>query len=74
MSINSLTNASVARRTDFLPQSGVPQGLVGIAKAGASIPVALTGAGGPAPASVSPATTQTSDAINAGMIMIRLSK
>jgi len=66
MSIDTLTNAAVARRTDFYPQSGVPQGLAGIARAGASMPVSLTGSGGSASAP-EPQPTSTSDAINTGM-------
>jgi hypothetical protein len=38
MSINSLTNAALARRTDEPPIGGVPKGLGGIAKASAASP------------------------------------
>jgi hypothetical protein len=38
MSINSLTNAALARRTDEPPVGGVPKGLGGIAKASAASP------------------------------------
>lgn len=38
MSINSLTNAALARRTDEPPVGGVPKGLGGIAKASAVSP------------------------------------
>lgn len=65
MSIDTMTNAAVARRTDFSPQSGVPQGLAGIAKAGASMPVSLAVSGGSASAA-EPPQTPTSDAINTG--------
>lgn len=67
MSINALTNAAVARRTDFFPQTGAPRGLGEIAKAGSSIPVALPEAGVPTPSSAPLAPTPTSDAINSGM-------
>lgn len=64
MSIDTMTNAAVARRTDFSPHEGVPQGLAGIARAGVATPLSLTGTGGPAAQS---APTSTSDAIHTGM-------
>jgi hypothetical protein len=40
MSINSLTNAAIARRSDFAPLSRVPNGLSEIARAAAGAPAA----------------------------------
>ena len=53
MSINALTNAALARRPDFEPAGGVPQGLAEIATAAAStpetIPAGSAGGGAGAP-------------------------
>ncbi len=41
MSISTLANAAVARRMDFLPLGGVPQGLTEIAAAATATPIAI---------------------------------
>ena len=53
MSISGLANAATARRIDFLPSAGVPQGLAGIAAAFDAAPIPLI-----APASFNNAGSQ----------------
>ena len=48
MSINSLTNAATARRPDFAPLNGVPNGFSEIALAAAGTPATNTGGATPA--------------------------
>jgi hypothetical protein len=62
MSINSMTNAAAARRTDFVPLNAAPSGLPEIAMAAAGFP-ATADPGGAAP---NPGSTTTND-INTAM-------
>jgi hypothetical protein len=57
MSINSIANAAVARRSDFAPAGGPPRGYAGIALA-AAMPVSLAPATGEAQP-VAPGTAKT---------------
>jgi hypothetical protein len=56
MSISSLANAAAARRSDFAPVGGIPQGLAEIARASGTAPAPALRAAAPPPPGGPPAT------------------
>jgi len=69
MSISSLANAAAARRSDFAPVGGVPQGLAEIAKASGTAPAPALGAAPPPPPGgpPAPAVNQGANGVNTAL-------
>jgi hypothetical protein len=65
MSISSLANAAIGRRTDFAPLDIVPQGLAEIAMAAATLPMPPTATRGREPAPAPPGAN--ADAVNTAL-------
>jgi hypothetical protein len=71
MSISSLANAAAARRSDFAPIGGIPQGLAEIARASGTAPAPELPAAAPPPpppgGQVAPAANQGANGVNTAL-------